>query len=194
MSYTNETLTGLFEDLKIDAAHTSAALDGIAGTESRSLKDLKLNVSGVLRSNHIPRKETLLLALSVAINEKNETLIKSFRALAGEEGATEEELAEVVACVAVMSTNNIFYRFRHFMSGNEFYGKTPAGLRMSVMMSPVLGKELFELMSLGLSAVNGCEMCVQSHEDSVKKHGASEARIYDAIRLVSVIKSLCVLV
>ena len=194
MPYTNETLTSLFEDLKIDADHTSAALDSFASTESRALKDLKLNVNGVLRSNHISRKEALLLAFSVALNEKSETLIRSFRALSTEEGATEEELAEVVACVAVMSTNNIFYRFRHFMSSNEFYGKTPAGLRMSVMMNPVLGKEFFELMSLALSAVNGCETCVQSHEESVKKHGASEARIYDAIRLVSVLKSLCVVV
>jgi len=64
---------------------------------------------------------------------------------------------------------------------------------MNVMMNPVLGKELFELMSLVLSAVNGCERCVKSHESSVKQHGASEPRIYDAIRLGAVIKSLCVI-
>jgi lipoyl-dependent peroxiredoxin subunit D len=78
------------------------------------------------------------------------------------------------------------------MAGVEYYEKTPAGLRMNVMMNPVLGKELFELMSLAVSAVNGCERCVTSHESSVKQHGASEAKIYDAIRLAGVIKSLCV--
>jgi alkyl hydroperoxide reductase subunit D len=65
---------------------------------------------------------------------------------------------------------------------------------MSAMMNPVLGKELFELMSLLISALNGCERCVTSHENSVKQHGASEPRIYDAIRLGAVIKSLCVVV
>jgi alkyl hydroperoxide reductase subunit D len=65
---------------------------------------------------------------------------------------------------------------------------------MSVMMSPVLGKELFELMSLVVSAVNGCERCVTSHEASVKQHGASEPRIYDAMRLAAVIRSLCVII
>jgi alkyl hydroperoxide reductase subunit D len=61
-------------------------------------------------------------------------------------------------------------------------------------MSPVLGKEFFELMSLAISALNGCERCVTSHEASVKEQGASEAKVYDSIRLVSVIRSLCVLV
>jgi alkyl hydroperoxide reductase subunit D len=90
-----------------------------------------------------------------------------------------------------MSMNNIFYRFRHFMHDVEYYNKQPAGLRMSIMMSPVMGKNLFELMSLVLSAVNGCERCVASHEHSVKELGADEPRIYDSIRLGAAIKGLC---
>ena len=62
---------------------------------------------------------------------------------------------------------------------------------MSVMMNPAMGKGLFELMSLVISAVNGCEQCVVSHEHSVKEQGADEPRIYDAIRLGAVIKGLC---
>jgi alkyl hydroperoxide reductase subunit D len=65
---------------------------------------------------------------------------------------------------------------------------------MNIMMNPVLGKELFELISLAVSAVNGCESCVNSHEESVRKLGASEARIFDAIRLASVVRGLCVAV
>jgi alkyl hydroperoxide reductase subunit D len=57
----------------------------------------------------------------------------------------------------------------------------------------VLGKEFFELMSLVLSAVNGCEMCVTSHETSVKSHGATEQRIFDAVRLGAIMKSFIVL-
>jgi len=91
-----------------------------------------------------------------------------------------------------MNVNNIFYRFRHFMHKNEYYSKHPAGLRMSLMMNPVMGKGLFELMSLMLSAINGCERCVVSHEHSVKEQGADEPRIYDAIRLGAVIKGLCI--
>lgn len=80
------------------------------------------------------------------------------------------------------------------MHMTEYYNKQPAGLRMSTMMNPTMGKGLFELMSLMLSAVNGCERCVASHEHSVKEHGADEPRIYDSIRLGAVIKSLCVVI
>jgi alkyl hydroperoxide reductase subunit D len=65
---------------------------------------------------------------------------------------------------------------------------------MNIMMNPVLGKEFFELMSLAVSAVNGCESCVNSHEESVRKLGSSEVRIFDAIRLAAIVKGLCVAV
>lgn len=190
----HETIQSFFTDLGLDANHTSPSLETLAANDSRFLRDLKLNVSGVLNGNNIAKKDASLLALSVAINEKNAPLIDAFARMAAANGATEAEIAEAHACVGVMVTNNVFYRFRHYMAGTEYYEKTPAGLRMSVMMNPVMGKELFELMSLVVSAVNGCERCVTSHENSVKQHGATEPRIYDAMRLAGVIRSLCVMV
>ena len=188
----NETLANLLADLTIDANHQSPALKAMAAVDSKSIKDLKLNVGAVLNGQHINRKEAMLLALSVAANEKHAVLIDAFQNLATKEGASEAEIAETHACTMVMSANNIFYRFRHYMHNVDYYSNTPAGMRMSVMMNPVIGKELFELMSLVVSAVNGCERCVVSHESSVKQHGGSEARIYDAMRLAAVIKSLTV--
>lgn len=189
----NETIQSLYEQLGIDTAHTSPSLESLAATDSRFLRDLKLNVAGVIGSASFSRKEAYLLALSVSINEKNAVLIPSFSALAMKEGATEEEIAEIHACTAVMNVNNIFYRFRHYLSDTAFYEKQPAGIRMSVMMNPILGKEFFELASLVISSVNGCERCVTAHERSVREHGASEQRVYDAIRLAAVIKSLCMI-
>jgi lipoyl-dependent peroxiredoxin subunit D len=188
----HETVANFFNDLGIESSHTSVGLEKLVAVDSKFLRDLKLNVSSVLGSSHMNKKEAYLLALSVAINEKHEVLITAFEKLAVNEGASEAEIAETHACTSVMNVNNIFYRFRHYMAGVEHYEKQPAGLRMNVMMNPVLGKEFFELMSLAISAVNGCERCVSSHESSVKQHGATEQRIYDAIRLAAVIKSLCV--
>lgn len=182
----------MFADLAVSSDFTSPSLQALTSVNNRYLRDLKLNVAGVLNSQHISRKHAILLALATVINQKHEVLIAAFTTLAEKEGATPDEIAEVHGCVSLMSLNNVFYRFRHYMHGNEYYNKTPAGLRMSIMMNPVLGKEFFELLSLMLSALNGCERCVTSHEHSVKEHGATEARIYDAIRLTSVIKSLCI--
>lgn len=187
----NETVVNLLQDLGMDAAHVSTSLNSLATANSRYLKDLKLNVSSMLGSKNLTRKEAYLLALSVTVTQKHHELTVAFEQLAKKEGATDEEIGETHACASIMGVNNIFYRFRHYMHDVEYYNKQPAGLRMSVMMSPTMGKGLFELMSLVISAVNGCEQCVVSHERSVKEHGADEPRIYDAIRLGAVIKGLC---
>jgi alkyl hydroperoxide reductase subunit D len=60
---------------------------------------------------------------------------------------------------------------------------------MSIMMNPVFGKEFFELMSLAVSALNGCEMCVNAHEASLLKLGTSENRIFDTIKLTAIVRS-----
>lgn len=192
MPYTNETIQSIASDLHLPADHTNLPAEVMDAVDSRSLRDLKLNISTVLKSANLSRKEALLLALAAAVNEKNRALTAGFITLCKEEGASEAEVAEIMACVSVMNANNVLYRFRHYMHNNETYAKSAPGMRMSVMMNPVLGKEFFELVSLGVSALNGCERCVQSHEQSVKDHGASEARIFDAIRVVSVIKSAAV--
>ncbi len=190
----HETVVNMFADLGIAPEHISLSLERLVATDSKYIRDLKLNVSAVLNGKNISKKDSALLALSVVVNEKNNVLIQSFEALAIKEGASEAEIAEIHSCASLMSANNIFYRFKHYMDGTEYYQNTPAGLRMSIMMNPVIGKELFELTSLVVSAVNGCERCVTSHERSVKEHGATEARIYDAMRLAAVIKSLSVVV
>jgi lipoyl-dependent peroxiredoxin subunit D len=101
-------------------------------------------------------------------------------------------LAEVVSCTSLLNANNVYYRFRHFMH-EEFYNNAQAGIRMSIMANPLLGKEFFELVSLAVSALNGCELCVTSHEKTLVGQGSSKQRIHDAIRLTAVIKSLAVL-
>ena len=188
------TVYSLFAELGIAETHTSKSLERLSAVDSKYLRDLKLNVAAVMKSKNLTPKEANLLALAVAANEKNDVLITGFEGLCAKEGASAEEMAEAHACASLLSLNNVFYRFRHYMHGNEYYNNTPAGIRMSIMMNPVLGKEFFELMSIVVSALNGCEQCVTSHEHSVKALGTSEARIYDAIRLAAVIKSLSVVI
>lgn len=190
----NATALSLLEAVGIEDTYTSQSLERLAATDSKYLRDLKLNVAGVLKSKNLNTKEAALLALATAVNEKNKALVTAFEKLAGNEGATAEEISETHACASLLSLNNVFYRFRHYMKGNGYYNDTPAGIRMSIMMAPVMGKELFELMSLAVSALNGCEQCVTSHEHSVREAGAGEAKVYDTIRLAAVIKSLCIVI
>jgi len=164
----------------------------LAQTNSRYLRDLKINVNTALQAVTLVRKEAYLIALAVAVNEKNAILEKLFSANARAEGATDEELAEIISCTSLLSANNIYFRFRHFMK-DDYYTNAQAGIRMSIMANPVLGKEFFELVSLVISAVNGCELCVTSHEKTLLGHGTNKQRIHDAVRLGAVIRSLIVL-
>lgn len=182
----NETLAGLLELLAL--TESSPALNALAVTENRYLRDLKVNLGNALAYSTLSKKESYLLALAVAVNEKSQALVDAFTKLASDAGASQEEIAETFACVSLLNANNVFYRFRHFTK-KEFYQNTPAGIKMSIMMNPVLGKEFFELMSLMVSALNGCEMCVNAHEASVMKLGSGEQRIYDTIRLSAIVRS-----
>lgn len=186
----NETFNNLLNDLQIGNYIPSANVHALVQAESRFIKDLKINVGNALNNTqYINRKEALLIALAVAVNEKSTLLQDSFTNLAKEAGATDAEIAEIIACTALMNTNNIFYRFRHFMQ-KDFYNNQPAGIKMTIMMNPVTGKEFFELVSLVISSVNGCEMCVSSHEQSVLQHGSSESRVFEAVKTGAIIKSL----
>ncbi|MGV3764859.1 MAG: carboxymuconolactone decarboxylase family protein [Chitinophagaceae bacterium] len=189
---TTDNAVALLQDLGIDPAAVTPSLKLLAATDARYLKDLKINITNSLQAESLPRKEAYLIAYAVAVNEKNTLLQEAFTAKAKEEGATDKELAEVISCTSLMTANNVYYRFRHFMH-EEFYNTAPAGIRMSIMANPVLGKELFETISLVVSAVNGCEMCVTSHEKNIVLHGASKQKIHDAVRLGAVVRSLAVL-
>ncbi|QES90642.1 carboxymuconolactone decarboxylase family protein [Rhizosphaericola mali] len=189
---TNETLVKLLETVKVSGYEASENAQTLIDVEARYLKDLKINVGNVINNTqYLNKKEAALLALATAINEKSDVLKKGFTELAKENGATAEELAEVVAATSLMNANNVFYRFRHFVN-KDSYNSMPAGIKMSIMMNPVLGKEFFELLSLAVSSLNGCEMCVTSHEASVRQHGGSEQRIFEAVKLVAIIRSFVV--
>src|SRR6202000_507628 len=186
----NETFQNLLGELQLSGYEPSANVLALAGAESRFIKDLKINVGNVLNNaQYLSRKESLLLALAVAVNERFVPLQESLSGLVREAGASEAEIAEIVACTSLMNTNNIFYRFRHFIK-KEFYENQPAGIKMSIMASPVLGKEFFELVSLVVSSINGCEMCVTSHERSVLQHNSTESRVLEGVKLGAIIKGL----
>ena len=189
---TTDNALALLKDLGLSEEHLTGSLKLLGQTDARYLRDLKINVTNALGAETLAKKEAYLLAYAVAVNEKNEVLQKAFADFATKEGAGDKELAEVVSCTSLLNANNVYYRFRHF-THEEFYNNAQAGIRMSIMANPVLGKEFFELVSLAVSALNGCELCVTSHEKTLVGHGTAKQRIHDAVRLAAVIKSLAVI-
>ncbi len=185
----SETTQELLEFLNVDKEYKTDSLDLLEDGKSRYMADLKVNFKNSFESEYLTKKEIALLGVSLAVNAGNAVLREFFRSNALTEGATTAEIAEATACASLLSANNVFYRFRHFVN-KEKYNEIPARIKMNIMGKPVTGKEFFELMSLAVSAVNGCEMCVKSHEKSLIELGSREERIFEAVRLASVLTSV----
>jgi alkyl hydroperoxide reductase subunit D len=185
----NETVKDLLLDLSLDENYSNPTLALLLEGDSKYLRDLRMNVKGFIKSKDLSEKEVYLISVAIASNNSNGTLENIYSKKAIEAGASKEEVADAIACASLLTVNNVLYRFKHF-AGKESYEQMRAGLRMNIMLNPVLGKEFFELVSLAVSAVNGCEQCVKSHEASLIHLGCTEARIFEAIKLTSVVCSL----
>jgi alkyl hydroperoxide reductase subunit D len=78
------------------------------------------------------------------------------------------------------------------MVGKPSYAEKPARLRMNRLVRPATNKVDFELFSLAVSAVNGCEACVRAHEQVVTAGGLTEDAVHDAVRIAAVIHGAAV--
>lgn len=156
-------------------------------------KDLRLNLDSVLTEGGAPglsQKQIMVVALAAAIASRYKPLTKAVAEEAAKH-ASAEELNGARVAASIMGMNTIYYRFVHLVSEPE-YGTLRAGLRMNAMMNPGGTKIDFELASLAVAAVNGCGMCVDSHEKALRKHGLSAQPIHSAIRVAAVIHAVAV--
>jgi alkyl hydroperoxide reductase subunit D len=79
----------------------------------------------------------------------------------------------------------------HLASEPE-YGTLPARLRMNALANPGVDKVDFELWSLIVSAVNGCGLCIDSHEKVLRKAGVSTLQVQQAVRIAAVVHAVSV--
>jgi alkyl hydroperoxide reductase subunit D len=114
-------------------------------------------------------------------------------ALLGEFGPalSAEQIGAAKIAVSLMGMNNIYYRFTHLVSAKD-YATMPAKLRMTAMAKPGIAHAEFELLSLAVSAINGCGMCMDSHEQAVRKGGIEPAAIQAAVRIAAVVHAVAV--
>lgn len=163
------------------------SLKAIADALPDFAKDIRLNVGSLLNDQTLgdQRKYGLLLACAHGTGYK--PVVDAAEAEC--EGKLSPEAANAArAAAAVMAMNNVYYRFTH-LAGNKEYANMPARLRMNVIGSPGIEKVDFELFSLAVSAMNGCGMCIDSHEKVLKQHSVPAQVIQDAVRYGAVLKA-----
>lgn len=160
------------------------AIDALRQQIPDHSKDLKLNLQSVLTQSKLSAPRMWGCALASAIATKSRALTNAVAADAKAAGVEEAVLEDARAAASLMAMNNVFYRFRHFMEESD-YPSMPARLRMNRIARPAGEKADFELFCLAVSAINGCEMCVQSHEKVVAAADLSKDEIHDAVRIAA---------
>jgi alkyl hydroperoxide reductase subunit D len=160
------------------------SLEAIRGRLPDFAKDLKLNLGSLATEPVLTQQQRAGTFVASALASRNAELTA---ALVAEFGAqmTPEALTAAKAAAAIMGMNNVYYRFTHLVGGD--YANMPAKLRMNVMAKPGVDKVDFELWSLAVSAINGCGMCMESHEKIVLHGGLSREQVQAAVRIAAVV-------
>lgn len=154
-------------------------------------RDLRLNIASVLTPQGAPglsEPQLWMTALATAIASRNAELARLIEAEATAR-LQPVEIEAARAAAAIMGMNNVYYRFLHLVEDEE-YARLPARLRMNVIGSPGIPRADFELVSLAVSAVNGCGKCVLAHERVLRQHEVSREAVQSAVRVASVIHAV----
>lgn len=164
-----------------------STLDELRASFPEAAKDTKLNLDAVLRgASVLSPTERWLTALAVGYALGSESLWHALEHEAKTAAVDEVVFDDARAVATLMAMNNVFYRFRHLVE-KEGYQKKPPRLRMNRLAQPATNKLAFELASLAVSAVAGCQSCVQAHERVVLAGGLSEDHVVDAVRIAAVL-------
>lgn len=150
-------------------------------------KDIKLNLSTLANEDILNDQQKWGTFLSCALACGNETVIQAVNVEASSR-LSAEALQAAKAAAAIMAMNNVYYKFTGMIDNGE-YRAMPARLRMNVIGNPGVDKVDFELWSLAVSAVNGCQFCVNAHEPILLKGGLSKEQVQASIRIAAVVNA-----
>ena len=165
------------------------SLDALRESLPAYAKDLSLNLSTLAGEDTlgVQQKWGAFVASAYAVGQSD--VVRQVNAAAEAFGLSNEALTAARAAAAIMGMNNVYYRTLHLLSNHE-YRTLPARLRMNVIGSPGVEKADFELWSLAVSAINGCGMCLDSHEAELRKHGVGAPQIQTALRIAATVNAV----
>ncbi|MBS7790773.1 carboxymuconolactone decarboxylase family protein [Roseococcus sp. SDR] len=165
------------------------SLEALRNALPEYAKDQKLNLGSLAAEPSLTVQQRAGTFIVSALASRNATVTRAILAEFGPQ-LSAEALAAAKGAASIMGMNNIYYRFTHLVGGD--YPSMPAKLRMNIMAKPGVEKADFELWSLAVSAINGCGMCMESHEKVVKHAGLTSEQVQAAVRIASVVHATAV--
>ncbi|MDO4908435.1 MAG: carboxymuconolactone decarboxylase family protein [Corynebacterium sp.] len=160
------------------------SLDTLKSGLPEYAKDLKLNLGTLSRTTQLNEQQLWGTFLATAAATRNETV---FSELADEAKTHLSEVAfeAALGAASIMGMNNVAYRAKEFLGAD--YAQVPMGLRMNIIANPGVDKVDFELWSLAVSTINGCERCTAAHEKVVREGGLSKEQIFEAVKIAATV-------
>ncbi|MEM9233815.1 MAG: carboxymuconolactone decarboxylase family protein [Pseudomonadota bacterium] len=155
-------------------------------------KDIRLNLSSLENETVLNDQQKYGTFLATALASRNATVIREIADIA-EDKLDPVAFTAAKAAAGIMGMNNIYYRFAHLVSEKN-YATMPAKLRMQIIGNPGVDKLDFELWSLAVSAINGCGMCLDSHDAIVRKGGMTSEQVQAAVRIASVVHAAAAII
>ncbi|HSE39909.1 MAG TPA: carboxymuconolactone decarboxylase family protein [Acidobacteriota bacterium] len=156
--------------------------------DSTIAKDIRLNFRRIIEEGSLSPEEAYCTVLATATAVEYPLLREFAKTRLADLGVNPEQIREAEESSAIMAMLNTYYRFRYMVGKHDEY--QTAGLRMTSLARPALGKERFEMLAFAVSVINGCQSCVVSHEDALRKAGVSAGKVHDLARLSAVVKAL----
>ena len=151
-------------------------------------RDLKLNLSSLAQETLLTEQQRAGTFIACALASRERTTTNAILTEFAPKLSL-EALQAARAAASIMAMNNIYYRFTHLASAPD-YRTLPARLRMNVIGKPGVDKADFELWCLAVSAINGCGVCIDSHEKILRDAGLSAEEIQAAVRIAATVHAV----
>lgn len=163
------------------------SIDNLKGGLPEYAKDLKLNLGTLARSTELSEQQLWGTFVATAAATRNDQVISEISEEA-KSHLSDEAYNAALAAASIMAMNNVAYRARGWLGDD--YAQVRMGLRMNVISKPGIEKVDFELFSLAVSTINGCEHCTIAHEKTVREEGLTKEQVFEAVKIAATVSGV----
>lgn len=149
-------------------------------------KDIRFNLDSTVARSSLHASDAVGVALAAAFASGNHYLVTALR----HSQLLEPGEAQIaLSAAALMGMNNSWYPFLE-MAHDAQLRALPSQLRMSAHAEFTGPEKLkYEMCALAASIVGGCDFCVNSHFELLKRGGLDLNQLRDIGRIASVINA-----
>lgn len=163
------------------------SIDNLKSSLPEYAKDLKLNLGTIIRSTELSEQQLWGTFLASAAATRNDAVFSEV-ADEAKEHLSDAAFDAALAAASIMAMNNVAYRAKGYLGSD--YAQVKMGLRMNVISNPGVEKSDFELWSLAVSTINGCEHCSVAHDKVVRQEGLTKEQVWEAIKVAATVQGV----